>query len=67
MQLLHQRDNKGSKRGKIKIYPKSDASDLENWVISPLNAFKRRARKIILTQRMLHQKLTKRTMIRIAP
>ncbi len=67
MQLLDQRDNKGNKRGKINTYPKSDALDVEKWVISPCNALRRREKKKSLTQRFLQRKLKKRMMMKIVP
>jgi len=67
MQILHQRDNRNSRRGKRKTYPKSDASDVGNWDISPLSALGKTARDRSLTQRMLQRKLTRRMMMRIVP
>lgn len=64
--VSHQRDSKGSRRERKRTYPKSYASDVEKWVISPRSALGRRAKKTSLTQRLFQHKLTRRT-LRIAP
>jgi len=43
MQLSHQRDSKGNRNERT--YPKSDASNVEKWVISPRSALGRREKK----------------------
>ena len=35
MQLSHQRGSNGNKRERKRTYPKSNALDVEKWVISP--------------------------------
>ena len=66
MRLSHKQDSKGDRRERKRTYPKSNASNVEKWVISPHNALGRRAKKRSLTQRLLQCKLTRRT-ISIAP
>lgn len=66
MQLSHQQDNKGSRNGRRRTYPKLYASYVEKWVISPHSCLRSRENKRILTQRMLQRKLIERMMM-IAP